>query len=60
MLNNIAMSAESCDGAGDKSRVVCQGCTGVRDLERRAVCNSFEQAEEGNFVRRKAWCERAG
>ena len=42
MLNNIAMSAESCDRAGDKTRVVCQGRTGVRDLKRRAVCYSFE------------------
>lgn len=54
MLNNIAMSAESCDRAGDETRVVCQGGTGVGDLERRAVCYSLEQAEEGYFVWRKA------
>lgn len=54
MLNNITMGAESCDRAGDKTRVVCQCRTGVGDLERRAVCYSLEQAEEGNFVRRKA------
>ena len=60
MLNNIAMSAKSCDRAGDETRVVCQGRTGVRDLKRRAVCYSFEQAEKGDFVRREARCERAG
>ena len=60
MLNDIAVSAESCDRAGDKTWVVGQGGTRVRDLKSGAVGDGFEEAEKRDFVRRKARCEGAG
>lgn len=54
------MCAEACNRAGYEARVVGKCGTRVRDLERRAVGDGFEETDEGNFVGGKAGRDGGG
>lgn len=46
--------AEPGNGARDEARVVCDGCSRVRDLHGGAVGDGLEEAQEGDLVRGEA------
>lgn len=47
--------AQAGNGAGDEARVVCDCCSGVRDLHGGAVGDGLEEAQEGDLVGGEAW-----
>lgn len=51
VFDDIAAGASARYSASDKARLIGHGRAAVRDVNEAAICNGFEEAQEGDFVR---------